>query len=123
MSCPICTETIVILYTTECFHNYCKRCFDKWCETRQKEGADIDCPLCRKILIKKSSNVPRISWTTNEDLDNFREIDDIYPLETTFTTFDELCQQYFNEDQSDSDEEYDEEYDENNKDEWEYEDL
>lgn len=125
MSCPICTETIINTYTTECFHSYCKECFDKWCHTRQKEGADIECPMCRTILIKKQPNVPRISWTSAEDLENFREIDDdVYPLETNFVSFDELCQQYFNENNSDSSsEEDDEEIDENNKDDWEYEDL
>lgn len=125
MSCPICTETINNIYTTECFHSYCMECFDKWCDTRQKEGADIECPMCRTILIKRAPNIPRISWTSVEDLENIRnseEIDDVYPTEINFVSFDELCQQYFNEDNSDSDE-YEDEYDENTKDDWEYEDL
>ena len=42
MDCPICFNKIYDKYITDCNHEFCSPCLDKWFDRGHK-----DCPICR----------------------------------------------------------------------------
>lgn len=59
MECPICLNIISDKYLTDCNHEYCKDCLDKWFDRGKN-----DCPKCRhiiKYLNNKNINIRLIS--------------------------------------------------------------
>ncbi len=52
MQCPICITDVVKVgcYTSDCGHTFCNDCIETWRKKCVSEGADVNCPICRKVI-------------------------------------------------------------------------
>ena len=51
--CGICLDGMNYSKATvgPCLHSFHVHCIEEWRQVREQEGAEITCPLCRKIMM------------------------------------------------------------------------
>ena len=129
LSCPICTEIIKsIPHVTPCRHAFCVGCFQKWVEVRRGEGANVECPMCRFVLMERISGVPRESWYSIDEEEDTDEEDTpivLYSVPVIFylPVVEEDEFYVYEDEDAEEEEEDDDDGDINSKDDWEYDDI
>ena len=64
MECPICFNTIIKSYSTDCMHHFCQLCLVKWCKNK------TTCPKCRSFIFFIKSD-PEFDNINNKNILNF----------------------------------------------------
>lgn len=90
MNCPICLESIVYPYITDCCHKFCIECFENWKTEKIANYSDITCPVCRTVLEKnenmEKNELENDSEEYNEILDDEDDEDEITSQNTNYET-------------------------------------
>jgi len=77
MNCPICLEEMNEIHKTECNHEFCNQCIEKWLEDH------YNCPLCRHKLKEEEEEEPFNMNAFGSFLDNmFRIVANDYENES-----------------------------------------
>ena len=58
--CPICTEMFCTPKMLPCFHTFCLKCMEQYCEDKEEHDT-MPCPMCRKEFIVPIGGLSKLS--------------------------------------------------------------
>ena len=58
--CSICTEMFTNPKMLPCFHTFCLKCIEEFCE-KKEEGDTLPCPVCRKEFVVPTGGLSKLS--------------------------------------------------------------